>query len=210
MPSDPSDSSVDTQTQILDTAERLFAEQGFGATSLRSIIRAADVNLAAIHYHFGSKDKLIFAAVQRMAKPIVESEIELLKAAEAKENPLSLETILHAFFAPGLEIIYQAPGDQGLIRARFMGRCRIEPEVEAIAVQEFSLTSQLFTAALQKALPDKPIAELNWKFDLAIAMLIRVLCAANRPGALLQGKSPKEIETAIQRLVRFTAAGMKS
>ena len=47
---------IDTKQKILDAAEQLIAEQGYAATSLRQIIAEAGVNLASIHYHFGSKD----------------------------------------------------------------------------------------------------------------------------------------------------------
>ncbi|MEM9907550.1 MAG: TetR/AcrR family transcriptional regulator [Cyanobacteria bacterium P01_D01_bin.44] len=201
--------SADTQTQILDAAERLFAEQGFSATSLRSIIRAAGVNLAAIHYHFGSKEKLVVATIQRMAKPIIKAELQMITAA-SEQSSLSVESILRAFFEPGLKVIYQTQGEQGLIQARLMGRCRTEPTIEPIAAKEFDVISQTFIEAFQEVLPEKSEAEIKWKFDLMIAMLIRVLCAANQPDAMLQGKSPEEIETAIQQLVKFAAAGMRS
>ncbi|MEM8807020.1 MAG: TetR/AcrR family transcriptional regulator [Cyanobacteria bacterium P01_G01_bin.38] len=201
--------TVDTQTQILDAAERLFAEQGFGATSLRSIIRTAEVNLAAIHYHFGSKEKLVVATIRRMAKPIIESELQMLAVAN-EQTSLSVESILRAFFEPGLKVIYQTKGEQGLIQAQLMGRCRTEPTIEPIAAKEFATVSQTFIEALQQVLPEKSEAEIKWKFDLVIAMIIRVLCAADRPDAILRGKSPEEIEVAIQQLVRFAAAGMRS
>lgn len=203
-------SSANTPTQILDAAERLFADQGFGATSLRSIIHAADVNLAAVHYHFGSKEKLIVATVQRMAEPIVKAQVERLAAIEAEESPLSIEGILRAFFAPPLEVIYQAQGERGLVQARFMGRCRTEPTVGPMAEQEFVASQQAFMAAFQQALPEHSESELKWKLDLIIAMLIRVLCAANQPGAMLQGNSSEEITRVIGQLVRFATPAMKA
>ena len=56
-------SSTDTKTKILDTAERLFAQKGFDAVSLRNIVEAAKVNLAAVHYHFGSKQALLLSLI---------------------------------------------------------------------------------------------------------------------------------------------------
>ena len=205
-----SDSLGDTQTQILDAAERLFAEQGFGATSLRSIIRAADVNLAAIHYHFGSKEKLIVAAINRMAQPIVASEIQQLKALEAAESPPSVEAIFRAMFAPALETMYLEGGEKGPVQARFMGWCRTEPAIEPIAAEAFSLSNRVFTEALGRSLPDQSKIEIKWKLDFAVSMLVRVLCAAHQPDAVLQGNSPEDIEQAIQRMVRFAAAGMRA
>jgi AcrR family transcriptional regulator len=58
-----------TKERILDTAERLFAERGYSATSLRAIIAEADVNLASVHYHFDSKEALLEAVFLRRALP---------------------------------------------------------------------------------------------------------------------------------------------
>ena len=72
---------TDTKTRILDTAERLFAQKGFDAVSLRNIIASAKVNLAAVHYHFGSKQALVHAVIGRRLRPI--NGERLAKLAEA-------------------------------------------------------------------------------------------------------------------------------
>ncbi|MDY7020508.1 MAG: TetR/AcrR family transcriptional regulator, partial [Cyanobacteriota bacterium] len=61
------DSKNDTKEQILNAAERHFALFGFAGTSLRAVTREANVNLAAVHYHFGSKEELFKAVVRRVA-----------------------------------------------------------------------------------------------------------------------------------------------
>ena len=53
--------SNDKQIQIIETAEKLFADKGFSGTSVRDIADEADVNLAMISYYFGSKEKLLEA-----------------------------------------------------------------------------------------------------------------------------------------------------
>lgn len=58
-----------TVERILDTAEILFAEKRFAETSLRAITSKAGVNLAAVNYHFGSKESLIQAVFERFLKP---------------------------------------------------------------------------------------------------------------------------------------------
>ena len=69
---------TDTKEKILDTAERLIGEQGYAATSLRQIIAEAGVNLAAVHYHFGSKEDLLDAVVVRKAGPVNEARLARL------------------------------------------------------------------------------------------------------------------------------------
>src|SRR3954471_3227822 len=87
----------ETKLRILDTAERLFAESGFAATSLRQIISEAGVNLAAVHYHFGSKDELLDAVVTRKAAPVNEERLALLDGLPAEAG---IPAILDAFLTP--------------------------------------------------------------------------------------------------------------
>jgi len=77
-------SHTDTKDRILDVAERLFAEHGFANTSLRSITAEAGANLAAVNYHFQSKDALIQAVFARRLGPLNQARLEMLDAAEAR------------------------------------------------------------------------------------------------------------------------------
>ncbi len=74
--------TIDTKEQILNVAEGQFAEKGFSGTTLRGVIREAEVNIAAIHYHFGSKEELFIAVVQRVAKQVVQSQLQQLAKYE--------------------------------------------------------------------------------------------------------------------------------
>src|SRR5437763_12372030 len=101
----------DTQEKILDTAERLIAQQGYGSTSLRQIIGAAGVNLAAVHYHFGSKEELLESVVMRKAAPVNEARLaELTRVEEeAGARPPDLKKVLDAFFLPTAEVAERNP-----------------------------------------------------------------------------------------------------
>src|SRR5256884_3847765 len=98
--------SADTKTRILDAAERLFVEHGFEATSLRQLTTAAGVNLAAVNYHFGSKEELFQAVLTRRLDPMNQERIELLEKVErdAGGRPLSCEKILFAMLIPALRL----------------------------------------------------------------------------------------------------------
>ena len=78
---------VATKDRILDAAESLFMEHGFEATSLRSITAAADVNLAAVNYHFGSKEELFQAVLTRRLDPMNQERLDLLTALEREAAP---------------------------------------------------------------------------------------------------------------------------
>src|SRR6185436_20306302 len=90
-----------TRDKLLGTAEKLFSEQGYDATSLRHIIAEAGVNLASIHYHFGSKEELLDEIVARKAGPVNTERLAMLDRteAEAPGSP-SVERVLEAFLLP--------------------------------------------------------------------------------------------------------------
>jgi len=202
--------TTDTKTQILDVAERLIAEKGFTGTTLRNIVSDAGVNLAAVHYHFGSKEELFRAVVRRIAVPLVERQLHLLEQLRKKPDPPSVEELLTAFLTPPLELVM---GDEHyrVVRAQFMGRCRAEPEpVQRIAHEEFSPNIEPFLDALQRSLPDQSRSQLLWKLDLVVAALIRVQIGAGQPGALLESLQPQDVQATIRKLVAFLAAGMES
>src|ERR1051326_6716578 len=120
--------SPDTKTRILDAAERLFVEHGFEATSLRSLPSAAGVNLAAVHYHFGSKEELFQAVLTRRLDPMNQERIDLLGKVEceAGAKPPSCEKVLFAMLIPALKLARDEKrgGKQFL---RLVGRAYADP-----------------------------------------------------------------------------------
>jgi len=203
-------STHETKEQIITVAERLFADNGFAGTTLRNVVSEARVNLAAVNYHFGSKEELFRAVVSRFARPVVEQELRLLSELKAGAELPSLEEILTVILKPSLEILSEDEGTR-LVRARFMGRCRTEPEpIQSIANKEFAAATEAFLDLLQRVLPEQSRSQLGWKFDLVIAALIRVLTEAGQPYALLKSNHSEHIQETTQQLVRFLSPGMRS
>jgi AcrR family transcriptional regulator len=203
-------STSETKEQILTVAERLFAEHGFTGTTLRNVVSEAGVNLAAVNYHFGSKEELFREVVARFARPLVERELELLAEFKASSELPSIEVLLTAVIHPSLEILSSGE-DERLVRAKFMGRCRIEPEpIQNIAHSEFAVVTEAFLDMFQRVLPNESRSQLTWKFDLAISSLVRILIEAGKPNALLKSTRPEDIEATTQRLVAFLSPGMRS
>src|SRR6476619_3946953 len=94
---------VDTRESLLDAAESLFSEHGIQAASLRAITQQAGANLAAVHYHFGSKEGLVRAVFSRRLEPMNSERLRMLDAADLeREDGRSLEEVLCAFLAPPL------------------------------------------------------------------------------------------------------------
>src|SRR4051794_8087396 len=95
-----------TKERILDTAEALFMEHGFEATSLRAITSAAGVNLAAVNYHFGTKEELFQSVLTRRLDPMNQERVALLTELEraVAPQPVACEKILSAMFIPALKL----------------------------------------------------------------------------------------------------------
>jgi AcrR family transcriptional regulator len=92
--------TLDTRERILDVAERLFMENGYEGTSMRVITGAAEVNLAAVNYHFGSKEALLREVFRRRLAWLNHERLQALDRLEeqAAGAPLKPSQILEAFF----------------------------------------------------------------------------------------------------------------
>jgi len=201
-------STINTKEKIINAAEKLFASMGFLGTSLRAIVREADVNLAAIYYHFGSKEELFIVVVKRVAQPIVREQLRQLKILEESEKLPSIPEVLTAFVTPPLRILQQG-SDESRIHAQFMGCCRTELHpVQKKAEQEFRSTQQRFLYILTKVLPEKSPQELKWKLDLIVAMLVRTLNQIEESEMLSAYNSVENIDEFVQHLVTFISYGM--
>ena len=120
--------SADTKTRILDAAEGLFMEHGFEATSLRSLTAAAGVNLAAVNYHFGSKEELFQAVLTRRLDPMNKERIELIDKLEreAGGKAIACERILFAMLIPALRLARdEERGGKNFLR--LVGRAYADP-----------------------------------------------------------------------------------
>lgn len=194
---------TDTKEKILDAAEKLFGENGYAATSLRHIISEAQVNLAAIHYHFGSKQDLLDQVILRKAGPMNERRLRLLDQCEAEAAPGSapVEKIVTAFILPAL-LIEKSPQF-----VKLMGRVHSEGLVPEIARRNFQPTISRFLSALHRALPDMSAEELVWKAHFALGALALALTV--RPEFYQENiiESPMGIAA---RLVAFVSNGFRA
>jgi AcrR family transcriptional regulator len=148
---------IETKDKILDTAERLFGEQGYAATSLRHIIAEAGVNLAAIHYHFGSKEDLLDELIIRKVGPVNAERLRRLADLETAGAP-SVEAILRAFLEPMVCVAQKSRSF-----AKVMGRVHAEGLMPVVAQRHFREVGERFIRTLGMAKPEVPRAELLWR-----------------------------------------------
>jgi AcrR family transcriptional regulator len=195
----------DTKQKILDTAERLIGEQGYAATSLRQIITEAGVNLAAVHYHFGSKEELLDDVVARRAGPVNEARIVMLDRIELDtgDAPPAVERVLEAFLLPTAEAAGRHPQF-----VKLMGRMLTEGMMPGIVQKHFQIAGGRLTAALQKALPELPADELLWRIHFMVGAMAHTMCRAPEfPQVVAE---PGDFRSRIDRLVTFLSAGFQA
>jgi AcrR family transcriptional regulator len=202
---------IDTKSRVLDVAEELFAEQGLDRVSIRDITHRAGVNLAAVNYHFGSKEDLITAVFERRVVPVNEARLEalrLLEKAAGKRTP-KLEDILEAFIRPALQSSLQR-SRAGTAFVKLFGRCLSEPspEVEALLKKQFEPMADRMQAMLKRALPYLSRSEIFWRLKFTYGALHHWLLTREkfRPD-WVQAVS---VESQIRKLISFAAAGFRA
>lgn len=192
-----------TRSRLLDAAERLFADRGFHAASVREITELAGANVAAVNYHFGSKEQLLRAVTDRIVAPLNARRRELLATALEAATPPSVAAILEAFLRPDIEAMRALDERRPVVR--FVGRIYSDdaPWIRDMATAQFAEVGRSFHSALAAALPDVDEEELTWRLRRVVAVVVNLF--ATYPG---EGISPAQAETLIARLVAFLTPAM--
>jgi AcrR family transcriptional regulator len=171
-----------TKGRILDAAEALFMEHGFEATSLRAITAAASVNLAAVNYHFGSKEELFQSVLTRRLDPMNQQRLDLLTRLERDlaPHPVPCERILSAMFVPALALA-RDPERGGKDFLRLLGRAYADPApfIRRFLSAQYATMIARFKAAFARALPQLPAKELSWRLHFIMGALSYTLAGTD-------------------------------
>ncbi|HEX4883251.1 MAG TPA: TetR/AcrR family transcriptional regulator [Casimicrobiaceae bacterium] len=208
--------SVVTKNRILDAAEALFLEHGFEATSLRAITTAADVNLAAVNYHFGSKEELFEAVLTRRLDPMNQRRVALLTDLEqaARDGVVPCDRILGAMFVPALELA-RDPERGGHHFLRLVGRAYADPApfIRRFLSEHYAEMIARFKEAFARALPHLPRRELSWRLHFIMGALSYTLAGTDAL-KLIHEIAPADggvnDELLLRRLAPFLLAGLTS
>src|ERR1700704_3804924 len=199
-----------TRTAILSAAERLYADRGFADVTLRDIVAAADVNLAAVNYHFGSKDELIAELFVTRSLATNRERLNELKAAEeAGGGRASIDSILRALVGPTLRGCL-GPDRERSTAARFMIRASIEsvPPIRRIKNREIDHLRK-FAAAMRRSLPGRDQVDLYWGLHFALAMAHQTIRDSERLTKLSEGKCDlDDVEGIVERVVSVAGMGL--
>jgi AcrR family transcriptional regulator len=198
-----------TRQRILGAAEALFAERGFAGASLRQVTTAAKVNLAAVNYHFGSKDNLIEEVFRRRLDELSHHRLENLAKLEATGNA-SLETVLDAFITPALELSLDRKGGSVFMRVLARAFAEHNSSLRRFLSENYGYVLKDFAAAFARALPHLDKQELYWRLDIAVGALTYAMADF---GVIQRrsGESERAYREQMARhLIHFTAAGLRA
>ena len=202
--------ALTTSERILIAAESLFAVQGVRGTSLKEITEAAEVNIAAVNYHFRSKDALVQAVYEHCFQPLNQERLQLLDKAEAAagEGPLTLEAVLYALFEPMVRA-WQTNRNFILL----VGRLQSEPdhELNGFIQSLYRPLIQRFVKAAVRALPDLDDGQIFFWFHYLFGGVVYTLIHSQDMQVRYTSKnlldSPKLF---LDELISFGAAGLRS
>lgn len=205
---------ADTRIRILDTAERLFVEHGFEATTLRMITAAAGVNLAAVNYHFGSKEALVGEVFRRKLTALNAMRIAELDRLEAAASGAAVKPrqIVEAFFGVAVRMAGDVAGG-GRTFMRLLGRAYTEPTefVRNFLAAEYAAVVARYKAAFFKALPDVPKEEFLWRFHFMQGALSYAVSGADALNVLGEGRlDDNDAEALYARLMSFLIGGLRA
>ncbi|MEE2790104.1 MAG: TetR family transcriptional regulator [Acidobacteriota bacterium] len=203
--------SAETKDRILDAAENLFADSGFPATSMRDITKAAKVNLAAINYHFGSKEALLIAVLERTTTPVNRHRLERLDELEATAvggAAVEPEQLVRAFLTPLFEqhSKWTQPNFKWL---KLLGRIHteVDSELRAKLASQFDSVFGRFSEAMQRSVPEVEANKLLWR---GLFLLGSMSFTMTWGAAILSAEPRPEPAEILEELIHFTAAGISA
>lgn len=203
----------DSRTRILDTAERLFALNGFKGTSIKHLAEKAGVNQAAVNYYFGSKAALIKNVIERRMQPVNQERMENLNAVQqtARHNGCrpSAENVLRAFVEPGFAQNKIMAHEKCLMA--IASRAFYEPDVTIrnAFIKQVKPPLMLLLRVMKEALPDMPDEVLSLRLHFAIGAMTHCmkLCSGSLPPDDFLPPAC-DLKTMMNQLVDFVTSGL--
>ncbi|HEX7338699.1 MAG TPA: TetR/AcrR family transcriptional regulator [Rhodanobacteraceae bacterium] len=201
------DSPFSTKQRILDAAEELFARHGFTGASLRQVTSRAKVNLAAVNYHFGSKDRLIEEVFRRRLDDL---NSRRLAALAALHDDATLEDVLRAYIHPALQLSMDSHGGGAFVRVLARAYAEHDNQLRRFLSEHYGDVLKQFAAAFAKRLPALDKAELYWRLDIVTGALTYAMANFGIIQRAPDTSIDRHVEQAAQHLVHFAAAGLRS
>lgn len=205
----PQQPNFSTKERILGVAETLFARHGFAGASLRQVTAAANVNLAAVNYHFGSKESLIEEVFRRRLDELNRHRLSALAAIEANPSR-TLEEVLDAFIRPALEQSMDSTGGTAFVRVLARAYAEHDERLRKFLSDNYGHVLREFAGAFSKLLPQLSKDELYWRLDIVAGALTYAMADFGMIKRKNNVSEQSHREQSAQHLVRFAAAGLRA
>ena len=208
----PKTEEAGTRERILAAAAPLFAANGFDATGVRAIAAAAEVNIAAVNYHFGSKDALIAAVGEHQVNSVNERRLAALASAVAAApgGKPSVEAIIEAFVAPAIRHLADCSSSNFILMRLIHNRIKNDPDNTGKLIREAMVpVLNKFVDALSVALPGVSRTTLHQGLHLVVGSYLHSVTCTEMLSQVCPGV-PCDAESLIRRLVNFGSAGLRA
>jgi len=205
----PSQPNFSTRERILGVAEALFARHGFAGASLRQVTAAANVNLAAVNYHFGSKDSLIEEVFRRRLDELNQHRLARLAIVVA-DTEHSLEDVLDAFIRPALEQSMDSTGGTAFVRVLARAYAEHDERLRKFLSDNYGHVLRDFASAFSGLLPHLEKEELYWRLDIVAGALTYAMADFGMIKRKHHVTEQSHREQSARHLVRFAAAGLRA
>jgi AcrR family transcriptional regulator len=199
-------SAVSTKNRILSAAESLFAQRGFDGASLRQLTAAAGVNLAAVNYHFGSKEKLVEQVFRRRLDALNSQRLSALGAIAGAEST-TIEDVLAAFIRPALDMSHDVSGSL-FIRVLARAFAEHDDTLRQFLSDNYGHVMRQFTAEFARLLPQLSKQELYWRIDLVSGALTHAMSGFGMIQRKSEVSEHVHREQIAQHLIGFAVAGL--
>jgi AcrR family transcriptional regulator len=202
-------SNFSTRERILHVAESLFASHGFTGASLRHVTAVAKVNLAAVNYHFGSKEKLIEEVFRHRLDELSRQRMAAL-AATALNPDSQLEDVLAAFIYPALEQSMDNAGGAAFVRVLARAYAEHDERLRKFLSDNYGHVLREFASAFAALLPHLSKDELYWRLDIVAGALTYAMADFGMIKRKTDISEHHHCARTAQHLVRFAAAGLRA
>ena len=200
-----------TRDRLIEVSGELFAERGFDSVSLRVITESANANLAAVNYHFGSKEELILAVVEDIVGPVNQKRLERLGEIDSTSS-VSLKAIIHAFIDPVFDVTSADAGADNKYY-KLLSRCIAsrDERVSSIIIKQFPEVLAKFVSSLIKVIPGLSSDSAHLKVMFMAGALAHSLFHYENFLLVSHGSfDPSSSNLLKSELVSFLSAGMSS
>jgi len=201
--------SFSTKDRILGAAEELFAQYGFAGTSLRQVTSHADVNIAAVNYHFGSKDNLVNEVFRRRMDEMTAARLGQLEQAHSA-HPGELRAVLAAFVEPALALAQDRQSGGAFVRVIARAYAEKNDNLRKFLSDHYGHVLREFGKAIGACVPGLSKEELYWRLDFLAGSLTYAMAdfgLIKRPANISEAEHRSK---AAQELIHFAEAGFRA